>query len=244
MISMAAIAMFVNSESSAAGALTVVSIVWLAATAWALAWRVWRWMTYRVGVRLFISYLMVGLLPILFGAAFAAVGLYIMMGQYTSVRFGSEMRRMRSELEAECHVVLDRVRTQGGDEAAALLEELAATNPDLLPQVIWQARLGGRDIRLGGGAELPEIDWVKDDPHSIVARHGDASYTVVAALSPSGDRLVALIPLDDAIARSVSGSWWFDVAFFPLHEGNDDAALDQGDIGRIHRADEVAPEVT
>jgi len=227
-IAAAAAAVALDSESSVAGALTVVSVVWLAATACALAWRVWRWMTYRVGVRLFISYLMVGLLPILFGAAFAAVGLYIMMGQYTSVRFGSEMRRMRSELEAECHVVLDRVRTQGGDEAAALLEELAATNPDLLPQVIWQARLGGRDIRLGGGAQLPEIDWVKDDPHSIVARHGDASYTVVAALSPSGDRLVALIPLDDAIARSVSGSWWFDVAFFPLDEGNDDAAGDQG----------------
>jgi len=198
-IAAAAAAVALDSESSVAGALTVVSVVWLAATACALAWRVWRWMTYRVGVRLFISYLMVGLLPILFGAAFAAVGLYIMMGQYT-----------------------------GGDEAAALLEELAATNPDLLPQVIWQARLGGRDIRLGGGAQLPEIDWVKDDPHSIVARHGDASYTVVAALSPSGDRLVALIPLDDAIARSVSGSWWFDVAFFPLDEGNDDAAGDQG----------------
>jgi len=243
-IAAAAAAVALDSESSVAGALTVVSVVWLAATACALAWRVWRWMTYRVGVRLFISYLMVGLLPILFGAAFAAVGLYIMMGQYTSVRFGSEMRRMRSELEAECHVVLDRVRTQGGDEAAALLEELAATNPDLLPQVIWQARLGGRDIRLGGGAQLPEIDWVKDDPHSIVARHGDASYTVVAALSPSGDRLVALIPLDDAIARSVSGSWWFDVAFFPLDEGNDDAAGDQGAEEDTTIGDQIWPEWT
>jgi len=227
-IAAAAAAVVLNSESSVAGVLTVVSVIWLATTAGALAWRVWRWVTYRVGVRLFISYVLVGLLPILFGAAFAAVGLYIMMGQYTSVRFGSEMRRMRSELEAECHVVLDRARTQGTDEAAALLEELAATNPDLLPQVIWQARLGDRDIRLGGGAELPEIDWVEDDPHSIVARHGDASYTVVAALSPSGDRLVALIPLDDAIARSISGSWWFDVAFFPLDDGNDDTAGDQG----------------
>jgi serine phosphatase RsbU (regulator of sigma subunit) len=226
-IAAAAAALLVDSESSVAGALTVVSIVWLAATAWAFAWRVWRWVTYRVGVRLFISYLLVGLLPILFGAAFAAVGLYIMMGQYTSVQFGSEMKRMRSELEAECHVVLDRLRTQGADEAAALLEELAATNPIPLPQVIWQARLGGRDVRLGGGAELPEIDWIEDDPHSIVIRHGDASYTVVAALSVSGDRVVALIPLDDVVARSVSESWWFDVAFFPLDEGSDDTAGDQ-----------------
>jgi HAMP domain-containing protein len=227
-IAAAAAAVVLNSESSVAGVLTVVSVIWLAATAGALAWRVWRWVTYRVGVRLFISYLLVGLLPILFGVAFAAVGLYIMMGQYTSVRFGSEMKRMRSELEAECHAVLDRVRTQGADEAAALLEELAATNPDPLPRVVWQARLGDRDLRLGGGEELPEIDWVGDDPHSTVARYGDASYTVVAGLSPSGDRVVALIPMDDAVARSISGSRWFDIAFFPLDEGNDDTAGDQG----------------
>jgi HAMP domain-containing protein len=225
-ISAAAVAVVVDSESPIAAVPAIAAVVWLAATAWALAWQVWRWMTYRVGVRLFISYLLVGLLPILFGVAFTAVGLYIMMGQYTSVRFGSEMKRIRSGLEAECHAVLDRVRTQGADDAVALLEELAATNPDPLPQVVWQARLGGRDLRLGGGAELPEIDWVEDDPRSIVVRHGDASYSVVAAVSPSGDRVVALLPLDDAGAQSISGSGWFDVAFFPLDD--DDAAADQG----------------
>ena len=157
-ISAAAIAVAINDESPVTGALSVLVLVWIVASLWLVLWRVWRWMTYRVGVRLFISYLLVGLLPILFGVAFTAVGLYIMMGQYTSVRFGSEMKRLRSELEAECHAVLDRVRTQGADEAAALLEELAATNPDPLPQVVWQARLGGQNLRLGGGAELPEID--------------------------------------------------------------------------------------
>ena len=226
-IAAAVVGIAVDSELSIAGALRFVAILWLVATACALAWRLWRWMTYRVGVRLFISYLLVGLLPILFGAAFAMVGLYIMMGQYTSVRFGSEMRRMRSELEAECHVVLDRVRTQGADEAAALLEELAATSPDPLPRVAWQARLGGRDVRLGGGAELPEIDWVENDPRSIVARHGDAVYTVVAALSPSGDRVVALIPLDDEAALAISDSRWFDVAFFPVDEGGSLAGDEQ-----------------
>jgi HAMP domain-containing protein len=136
---------------------------------------------------------------------------------------------MRSELEAECHVVLDRVRTQGADEAAALLEELAATNPDPLPRVAWQARLGGREVRLGGGAELPGIDWVEDDARSIVARHGDAVYSVVAALSASGDRVVALIPLDDDAALAISDSWWFDVAFFPLDEGGSPAGDEQKD---------------
>ena len=226
-IAAAAVGIAVDSESSIAGALRVVAVLWLVATACALAWRVWRWMTYRVGVRLFISYLLVGLLPILFGVAFATVGLYIMMGQYTSVRFGSEMNRIRSELKAECHVVLDRMRTQGADEATALLEELAATSPDPLSRVAWQARLGGRDVRLGGGSEQPEIDWVEDDPRSIVARHGDEIFSVVAALSPSGDRVVALIPLNDDVALAISDSRWFDVAFFPVDEGGSLAGGEQ-----------------
>ena len=241
-IAAAAVGVVVDSESSIAGALRVVAVLWLVATACALAWRIWRWMTYRVGVRLFISYLLVGLLPILFGVAFATIGLYIMMGQYTSVRFGSEMNRIRSELKAECHVVLDRMRTQGADEATALLEELAATSPDPLSRVAWQARLGGRDVRLGGGSELPEIGWVEDDPRSIVVLHGDETYSVVAALSPSGDRVVALIPLDDEAALAISDSRWFDVAFFPVDEGgslageeqeeeNDTSALVLGDGG-------------
>ncbi len=228
-IAAAAVGVVVDSESSIAGALRVVAVLWLVATACALAWRIWRWMTYRVGVRLFISYLLVGLLPILFGVAFATIGLYIMMGQYTSVRFGSEMNRIRSELEAECHAVLDRMRTQGADEATALLEELAATSPDPLSRVAWQARLGGRDVRLGGGSELPEIGWVEDDPHSIVVRHGDEIYSVVAALSPSGDRVVALIPLDDEAALAISDSRWFDVAFFPVDEGGSFAGDEQNE---------------
>ena len=228
-IAAAAVVVVVNDESAIAGALSLVALLWIVASLWFVLWRVWRWMTYRVGVRLFISYLLVGLLPILFGVAFTAVGLYIMMGQYTSVRFGSEMKRMRSELEAECHAVLDRVQTQGADAAAALLEELAATNPEPLPRVVWQARLGGRDLRLGGAAELPEIAWIGDDPHSIVARHEDAAYSVVAALSPAGDRVVALIPLDDPAARAISSHWWFDVAFLPLDEG--DMSSDSGPTG-------------
>ena len=67
----------------------VLALLWAAASAFGLAWRIWRWMTYRVGVRLFISYVLLGILPFVFFAAFAAVGLYILAGQYTSVRFGS-----------------------------------------------------------------------------------------------------------------------------------------------------------
>ncbi len=82
------------SESALVILVTVGLVFWLAITGGWLAWRVWRWATYRVGVRLFFTYLLIGVLPLLFAAAFAGVGLYILMGQYTSVRIGSELRRI------------------------------------------------------------------------------------------------------------------------------------------------------
>ena len=231
LIGAASVAVVVNDESAASGALVPLALLWVAVSFVLLLWRLWRWMTYRVGVRLFVSYLLIGLLPFLLGGAFVAVGLYILMGQYTSVRFGSVMTRERSELYAECRAVLDRVKTLGADEAASLLQELAATNPDPLPRVVWQARLDGRDVTLGARGDLPGISWVRDNPQGIVARHGGDTFDVVSAVSEQGDRVVALIPMDDDTARAISARWWFDVAFFPLQEngeGREQAGEEKG----------------
>ena len=73
LLTAAAIALGIDSESSVAGVVVVLALLWAAASAFVLAWRIWRWMTYRVGVRLFISYVLLGILPFVFFAAFAAV---------------------------------------------------------------------------------------------------------------------------------------------------------------------------
>ena len=137
-------------ESSFADLFLVVSVIWGVATLGLLARRVWLWATYRVGVRLFITYLLVGVLPILFAAAFAAVGLYILMGQYTSVRLGSEIRRVRWELAHQCETILQRADLQGAESAMALLQEFADASHEPLPHIVWQARFGDRLVRLGG----------------------------------------------------------------------------------------------
>ncbi len=232
----ATIAVIVNDESAIAGVLALAAMVWIAVSLWLLLWRLWRRMTYRVGVRLLISYLLIGLLPFLLGAAFVAVGLYVLMGQYTSVRFGSVMTRERSELYAECRTVLDRARAHGGEQAIALLEELAATNPDPLPRVIWQARLDGHDLTLGATGDLPEVLWVSDDTHDEIARHGRDNYSVVSAISDQGDRVVALIPLDGGTARAISTHWWFDAAFFPLEQDGEEKVEIDGARGVTVRA--------
>jgi HAMP domain-containing protein len=209
--------------------MVAVSILWTMGTVFWLAWRVWRWMTYRVGVRLFVTFLMVGVLPVLFAITFGMAGLYILMGQYTSVRLGSEIRRVSWELAHQCDLVLQRAELQGVDSAVGLLEEFAAASHEPLPRVIWQARFGDRSIGLEGGEELPEVDWLTGKERDLTARYGDRPYDVVSSASSAGDRVTALIPLDEASSRAISGAWWFDVAFLVEDDGGENGKTEDSE---------------
>jgi len=234
LLTAAAIAIGIDSESPVAGFVVVLALVWSAVSACVLAWRIWRWMTYRVGVRLFISYVLLGVLPFVFFAAFAAVGLYILAGQYTSVRFGSEMRRVRWDLARDCNAVLRVAERDGPEAAAERLRELADHPPEPLPRVAWQARLGDENLALNGGETLPEIAWVDGEERNLIVQHGAVAYGLVASTSASGNRVVALIPLDGDTAAAISDAWWFDVALFPLRVGDTDDEGSDGDSVNIH----------
>ena len=125
----------VASESVLAGLLMVFAGFWVAVSLWLLTWRVWRWMTYRVGVRLFITYLLIGVLPLFFAMAFAAFGLYILMGQYTSVRVGSEFDRFGWSLLDDCEDVIEIASDKGPESAFSALDELASDPPHPLSRV-------------------------------------------------------------------------------------------------------------
>jgi len=113
----------------------------------------WRWMTYRVGVRLFITYLLIGVLPLLFAASFAAVGLYIAMGQYTSVRLGSEFEHLDWTLDDDCEDVLGIAAAKGAGAALSFLDDLAGDPPYPLSRVVWWAKIGDQTRVIGGGLE-------------------------------------------------------------------------------------------
>jgi len=225
----AAAAQGIAPESQFAEVVFVLSLLWAIGSVGWLVSRLWQWMTYRVGVRLFVTYLMVGVLPVLFAITFGAVGLYILMGQYTSVRLGSELRRVRWELAHQCDTILQRAELQGADSAMGLLEELAAASHEPLPRVAWQARFGERVVGLEGGEDLPETDWLTGNERQLTARYGDRTYGVVSSVSTSGDRVTAFIPLDEVSSRAISGEWWFDVAF--LVENGSDKGGDSEDTG-------------
>ena len=54
----------IASESVLAGLLIVFAGFWVIAALCLVTWRVWRWITYRVGMRLAFTYLLIGVLPL------------------------------------------------------------------------------------------------------------------------------------------------------------------------------------
>ncbi len=199
--------------------LTALAWIWVAASLWIFTWRLWRWMTYRIGVRLFITYLLIGVLPLFFATAFGAFGLYIAMGQYTSVRVGSEFDRFGWSLLDDCESVIEIASDTGPESVFPALEDFASDPPHPLSRVIWWAHIGDRTQVVGGDLEGLDFGWLAEGPSWKLARLGETTYSVTAYRSPSGDRVAALIPFDDVTATDLSSQWWFDVAFLGHDEG-------------------------
>jgi len=220
-IIVAALAMSaIASESGLAVFLTAIAWIWFVITLCHLTWRLWRWMTYRVGVRLFITYLLIGVLPLFFATAFGAIGLYIMMGQYTSVRVGSEFDRFGLSLLDDCENVIDVASEMGSEAAFSALDEIASDPPHGLSRVFWWARIEDRTKTIGGELESLDFEWLSEGSSWKMARWANTTFSVTAFRSPSGDRVAALIPFDDVTALDMSSQWWFDVAFLGLDEAH------------------------
>jgi len=208
---------------------TTLAWIWVAISLWVLAWGMWRWLTYRVGVRLFITYLLIGVLPVFFAVALGAFGLYILMGQYTSVRVGSEFDRFGWTLLDDCENVIEIASDAGPEAAFASLDEFAADPPHPLSKILWWAQIGDRTEVVGGDLGSVDFGWLSEGTSWTTVRHGATVYSVTAYRSPAGDRVAALIPFDETTGADLSSQWWFDVAFFAFEEGHASVAGSEGE---------------
>ena len=206
----------VGAQVAAAGGV-IAGLVTAAAVFWSLpalvlgARSLWRALTYRVGVRLFISYLLIGLTPIALAACLAFVVGYALVGQYAATRVRGEMDNLGSTLA-------------GLARAAAV--ELAAGRPAAARQTVEN-----------GGQALPDamrLEWVLDAPSGRSSSPGAATLAVpqwateagwqgavfagrsgyLAAVARRGDAIAAvLLPLDLATARAFGPGRWYEVRF-------------------------------
>ncbi len=210
-------------DAAVTAVLAVLFILWVAISCAVGFWFVWRWLTYRVSVRLLVSYLLIGVMPFIVSAALAGFALYAAMGQYTSVRFSSEMEKLEADLQRDCQDILAVYRSSGEVAASVSFREAARRERYLVPRVVWRARL--RDLVLAGegAGEFPESTWMTGKT-SALARLDDGVHMLVGVSEESGPDVVsALVPLDVEAARSMNEVLWFDVYFTPLDEDDEDA---------------------
>jgi len=208
--------------------------LWAGACVVVLSWLFWRWVTYRVGVRLFISYLLIGVSPFVFSLLFGGIALYMLMGQYTSVRSGDLLDLELAEIRGLCRSLIETDRRDGADAALERLREIDAAPVTDLPEVTWMARLGGRiEFRSDRAAGLPEPSWIGPGTTEIPVRSGDMAWAMVAESdSESNHRIVALVPLTSATGRAIEKDAFFQMSFVLSVGGGSD------DVGVVAAADD------
>ena len=210
-------------DSSLTAVSAALALLWIVISTVVGLWLLWRWLTYRVSIRLLLSYLLIGVSPFLFCAMFGGFVLYLLMGQYTSVRLGTELDGLAREFRRDCQRLLETSRGSGVDAAERLFEDLSSRPPRLVPRVLWQARLGGRLLQSSSEVDLPDLAWITQETQAVV-RHAEGVYLLDAVTARDGpDRAAALIPLDAAAARAMSGEMWFDVYFLGLRDADEGA---------------------
>jgi serine phosphatase RsbU (regulator of sigma subunit) len=217
-------------ESSLTEVATALTALWVVVSVVVGCWLLWRWLTYRVSVRLLLSYVLIGVSPFLFCAMFGGFVLYLLMGQYTSVRLGTEMDGVVRVLDRDCERVLEAYQRTDLEGATALLEDLAERRYPPVPRVSWVARLGGELLASDPAQDLPDLHWLTESNSGSVARQAGTAYVLSVVTDREGrDMVAALIPLDVEAARAMSAEMWFDVYFMSLRDAEEDGGEREGE---------------
>lgn len=186
---------------------TVVMVVWMVAVSLALAGWLWRRLTYRVGVRLFLSYLIIGVLPFVIMGCLGAVAGYMAAGQYASVRFGTLLDRTYEELGA----LAERAVQAPPGQASEVLAQASATPPWSPRHLEWVLVDGPRSAASPGLAEAgsPQDSLRRTWSGPTLVR--GAPYAAAARMH-EGRWFVVMLPLRDAVLEAARSVGWFEVS--------------------------------
>jgi serine phosphatase RsbU (regulator of sigma subunit) len=209
--------------------LTVLLWTWLVPSVLYALWWLWRKATYRVTVRLFVSYLLIGVLPFPLLLGIAAFALYVLIGQYASADFGDVMDGVDEALAALAAEAAAVAEDDGVEAAHGVLgrgPELPAELAGLTPFVDWMLLAGGETRRSAGAADLPPPAWMEKETDHGLYRHGEE--TLAAALARRGGNVAAvLVRLRPEAAGQLSEGRWYQAIF--QDEGDDEDDEDDGD---------------
>jgi serine phosphatase RsbU (regulator of sigma subunit) len=191
-------------------ALVLAILCALPLVAWAARW-MWRKLTYRVGVRLLISYLLIGVTPFALFAGLALVLGYVVVGQYTGARVGNKMDQLKGAIAARAATAVHELVLGRVEHAREILQGGSNEGEKGMHEE-WLLADEAGDWRTPGAAGLPVPRWVSDGGWQGELVHGAAAY--LAAVERRGTKLAAvLLPLDLANARAFAPGAWYELRF-------------------------------
>jgi serine phosphatase RsbU (regulator of sigma subunit) len=211
-LAVAAVAMRLAAPDSDAAILALVLALLGAfpVVAWGARW-VWRKLTYRVGVRLFISYLLIGLTPFALFACLVLVAGYVLVGQYAASRVASETEQVATAMAARAAAAVREVALGRVKNAREMVEN-GGSEPENGLHEEWLLADESHESRSPGAAALPVPRWVGESGWRGPVVEGGAAY--LAAVERHGDALAAvLLPLDLENARAFAPGTWYEVRF-------------------------------
>ncbi len=245
------------SAVAAAGCLHVLLIsllvLWAIPSSFLILLWLWRKLTYRISVRLLISYFLIGVVPFPLILVLAAFASYLLIGQYASAEYGDVGMELRGDIERVAQRALEVAEAEGRDAAVNLLEDGYALGPGstkIWPHVEWLLVTAGGTWRSDGvedfgGSQLEVPEWAGEgvDSGPFLTRNGPA----MAAVARRGERLVAiLLPLGSAAAGALNEDMWYEVRFsvqeVEVDEGNITFSPPDEDLSQPEGDDDLSPE--
>ncbi len=197
--------------SDAAGLLLVLTcLAALPFAFWSVRW-LWRRLTYRVGVRLFISYLLIGLTPFALFAGVALVAGYVLVGQFAATHVRGDVDRVSGSMSERAASAARELAAGRAERARELLERPGGNEAGGLREA-WVLADGGREWRSPNAAEFPVPRWVGEDGWRGEVVAGASAFLVAA--QRRGEAVAALlVPLDLGNARALPARSWYEVRF-------------------------------
>ncbi|HLE61301.1 MAG TPA: hypothetical protein VI700_07175, partial [Thermoanaerobaculaceae bacterium] len=178
-------------------------------TFWAMR-SLWRKLTYRVSVRLFISYLLIGLTPFALFAGLTLIVGYVLVGQYAATRVGNEMELLSAAMAARAGVAARELAAGSVAHARELLQGGGRAGEQGLHEE-WLLGDGSGEWRSPGATGLPVPKWAGDSWRGQVV-HGGSAF--LAGIERRGSAVAAvLLPLDIANAAAFAQGRWYEVRF-------------------------------
>ncbi len=189
----------------------VALVLWAAAGSVAGTVWLWRRLTYRVGVRLLLSYLLIGLAPFALMAVLAAAAGYMVLGQYTADRALEDVDDVREDLAAAAARIRSRLEHAVQPDVAAVAGEVLGTLPPPANRAWWVVETGSTTASGGAAGPGSVPRWAAESWSGAVVGAGAVE---LAAISSARGQVVGVgIPLDRETGRTMSGSRWFEIRF-------------------------------